>query len=205
MGNYIGNTVNVNSFNENNPAAAQYGFSPADIENILDFLPIKMLIKIINIINDMGNEIFKIKDAIVDFVNKLTDIINGKAQSTYGIKDTVADLVLKTLIPVLEGSLDFIMSCIEKLLDIVTLAIKGVTGTDSIREGLKKYLDAFLDGYYTKVLEMLRQLLDLIDPSAPGPDVDDIKKLVIDMVREALEVIIKKMKERIAGKLIPGQ
>merc|ERR1712149_120172 len=145
--------------------------------------------------------IASVKDSIVDFVEQLKDLLNNEKTTyavSYDIKDKVQDLLLKTLIPVLESSLDLIMSAIEKILDTAIAVINKITGSDSIREALQKYLDDFLDGYYTKVIKMLKQLLDLIDPSAPGPDVENIKKIVIDLVRESLEVAIKKMKERIA-------
>jgi len=220
VNNIMTNNVNVNSFNGNSKSSAfvadaptAYGFSPADtndlLERITSHFGVQVLIKIFKVVETIVNEIVNIKNAVTDFAEKLKEIIQS-GRSTYGIKDTVKDslqaLVRDVLIPAIEGSLDVIMGGIEMLLDIAIAAITGLSGSDSIRENLKYYLDSFLDGYYTKILNILQKMLDFLDPSQTGPDTDleSIKEIVTEMVKHAVEELIKQMKDRIADKIFPG-
>merc|ERR1712227_26507 len=135
---------------------------------------------------------------VIDEIKKIIEETKDKPQ-TYGwLSDKVKGIVNKEVIDkVIKQALDMVMGAIEGLIDMAVEKINELTDGESLRQTIIDFLDRLLNGYLQTVVDAIRKMLDFLDPSVEGPELEKIKEEVLNQVRTLLEEFIEKMKEKV--------
>jgi len=141
-------------------------------------------------------QLAEIKAAVSDFLEQ------AKVDAEANIEERVAktkELVKSILIPAIDKATEVVLAVVEKILDIAANLRKRLGGVSRsfivTASCVCIILDSILDGYVNKVLDIVKGLLDSLDY------MDKHKEEILDMVRNVIEPLVEKLKEKIASVL----